>query len=55
MAQYEGLYTKSYADDPALLITGKFLSIFAELMQRALNTIQSWCRAKELSVGPNAE
>jgi hypothetical protein len=37
----EGLYTQGYADDLALLITGKFPSTVSELMQRALNIVQS--------------
>jgi hypothetical protein len=32
----EGLYTQRYADDLAMLITGKFPGIVSELMQRAL-------------------
>lgn len=49
----EGSYTQGYVDDLALLITRIFPTTVSELMQRALNTIQSWCRAKVLSFNPD--
>jgi hypothetical protein len=49
----EGLYTQGYADDSAVLTTGKFPGIVSELMQRALNVRQRWYRAEELSVNPS--
>jgi hypothetical protein len=41
----ECLYTQGYTDDLALLTTGKFPSTVPELMLRALNIVQRWCRA----------
>jgi hypothetical protein len=49
----QGLYTQGYADDFALSITGKSPSTVSELMQRALNIVQSWCRTEELPVSPD--
>jgi hypothetical protein len=49
----EGLYTQDKADDLALLTTGKFPITLLELMEKALNIGQSWCKAKELHVNPD--
>jgi hypothetical protein len=47
------LCTQGHADDLALLVNRKFPSTVSELMQRALNIIQSCCRAEELSANPD--
>jgi hypothetical protein len=48
-----GLHTQGYADDLALLINGEFQNTVSEFTQRALNIVQSRCRAKELFVIPD--
>jgi hypothetical protein len=40
-------------DDISIVITGKFLSTVSELMQNALNIVQSWCREVGLTVSSN--
>jgi hypothetical protein len=49
----EDLYIQGYADDLALMITGKFLSTVSELIQKFLNIVQNSCRAGQLSVSPD--
>lgn len=40
----EGLHTQGYADNLALLITGKFPSTVSDLIQWSLNIVQSLSR-----------
>jgi hypothetical protein len=42
-------FVQGFADDVVILISGKFLSIICDLMQRALNCVQNWCG----EIGPN--
>jgi hypothetical protein len=42
-------YTLSYADDIAILISGKFLDTMSEHLQEALNIVQHWCDRTQLS------
>jgi hypothetical protein len=43
-------FVQGYTDDVVILIGGHFLSTTSNLKQGALNCLQSWCGAKELSV-----
>jgi hypothetical protein len=38
-----GCYTLEYADDIAILISGKFLNTVSELLQEAFYVVQQWC------------
>lgn len=49
----KGLYTQGYADDLVVLIRGKHAHVISELMQQALNIIESWCNRENLMVNPN--
>ncbi len=44
--------TKGYEDDLAMVIQGKHLNTVADLMQRSLRVVDSWCKTKGLSVNP---
>ena len=49
----EGLYTQGYADDLAIVISGKFPNTVSGLMQRALRIVQQWCNDQNLRVNPS--
>ena len=49
----EGAYAQGYADDIAIIVTGKFTSTVKELMQKALGKVERWCRTHSLSVNPD--
>jgi hypothetical protein len=44
----ESLWAQGFADDIAIVINGKFLSM--KLMQKLLFIVQPWCRGVRLSV-----
>jgi hypothetical protein len=46
-------FVQSFAEDVVILISGKFLSIICDLMQRALNCVQNWCGEIGLNVNAN--
>ena len=48
-----GYPTEGYADDIAIIITGKDGTTVSELMQTALDTILTWCDNKGLNINPN--
>lgn len=48
-----GLYSVGYADDIAILISGKFEGILCDLMRKAFRIIEKWCAKHELSVNPS--
>ncbi|XP_063634981.1 uncharacterized protein LOC134805639 [Cydia splendana] len=48
----EHFYTIGYADDLAILISGKFASTVCDLTQAALRIVERWCRDFDLSVNP---
>jgi hypothetical protein len=41
-----------YADDIAILISGKFPNINSELLQQALSMVHQWCDKTQLSINP---
>jgi hypothetical protein len=45
-----GYYTVAYADEIAVLISGKFPPAVSEVSQTALCTIQQWCERTNLSL-----
>ena len=45
-----GCYTLGYADDIAILISGKFSNTVSELLQEALNMAQQWYDRTLLSI-----
>ncbi len=45
----EGYPTQGYAD-LAMMAVGKYLNIVAELIQRDLRKIDTWCKSNKLSV-----
>lgn len=47
------LYSVGYADDIAILITGKFEGVLCDLMRKAFKIIENWCAKHELSVNPS--
>ena len=48
-----GYYAIGYADDIAVVVTGKFESTIQEVMASALALIKEWCVNTGLSVNPN--
>ena len=46
------LYTIGYADDIAVVVTGKFESTIAEVLYNALRRIERWCNSHGLSINP---
>lgn len=48
-----GLFTVGYADDLAIIINGKHLSVLGDLLNRAISMTLSWCRNKGLTVSLN--
>lgn len=48
----EHFCTIGYADDIAILISGKFASIVCDLTQAALRIVERWCQEYDLSVNP---
>ncbi len=44
---------QAYADDLVIVIHGKHLNTVADLMQRSLRVVNSWCKTKGLSVNPD--
>ena len=49
----QGVFAQGYADDGAILVCGKFLTIVCDVMQRMISGIEKWCRDNELSVNPS--
>jgi hypothetical protein len=47
-----GYNTLVYADDIAILVSGKFPYTFSELLQEALSIVQQWCEKTQLSINP---
>jgi hypothetical protein len=47
------IYTQGYADDLAVVVTGKFPGTIAELTQWALRCVEKWCVKKGLSINPD--
>lgn len=47
-----GLYSQGYADDLAVLVTGRFLDTVCALMQNGLSMIEQWCHQYGLRVNP---
>ena len=47
-----GCYRLGYADDIAILISGKFLHTISGLFQETLNTVQQWCDGTSVSIIP---
>ena len=47
-----GVYAQGYADDLAIVVTGRFPSTIKELMQGALRKVEQWCHTHGLSVNP---
>lgn len=45
-------YTVGYADDLAILISGKFVNTICELTNAALKIVEQWCGENGLSVNP---
>ena len=48
-----GTFSQGYSDDGVILIRGFCLGTLCDLMQRALDTVQNWCRARQLAVHPS--
>jgi hypothetical protein len=48
-----GIYCQGHADDICLLAGGKFPNEVSEFMQRALDTVETWCGEVGLSVNPD--
>jgi hypothetical protein len=44
--------TLGYADDIAILISGKFPNTVSEHLQEALSKVQQWCDRTQLSINP---
>lgn len=49
----EGIFAQGYADDIAIVISGKFPNTVSGLMQRALLIVQHWCNDQGLRVNPS--
>jgi hypothetical protein len=47
-----GYNTLGYADDIAILDSGKFPYTVSELLQEALSMVQQWCEGTQLSINP---
>ena len=47
-----GFPTIGYADDLAILLTGRYESVLCNRMQGALNIVEKWCSERSLSVNP---
>ncbi|GJQ72386.1 hypothetical protein Trydic_g3468 [Trypoxylus dichotomus] len=45
-----GFYAQGYADDIAVMVSGKFEGMVCERMQVALRLIETWCRKEGLNV-----
>lgn len=48
-----GIAAQAYADDVAITLVGKILSILSEIMSSTLNFITKWCGDKGLQVNPD--
>lgn len=48
-----GYFAQGFADDLALLIIGKFISVLCSLMQSALELVEQWCSANEQIANPD--
>jgi len=44
------IHTVGYADDIAVVVSGKFLSTIVDIMKVALKTVEDWCKEEELTV-----
>lgn len=47
-----GIYTQGFADDIVIIVLGLCLKTVIEVMQKALQIVEQWCRAEELKVNP---
>jgi len=47
------IHTQGYTDDIRLLVVGKFPNTISGLMQRAHNTVETWCDEVGLSANPD--
>lgn len=47
-----GCYMLGYADDIAILASGRFAYTVSQLLQEALGMAQQWCERTQLSINP---
>ena len=48
-----GYFTQAYADDIAVVITGRYTDTLCDLMQNAITIIERWCLVKGLNINPD--
>lgn len=51
--EQEGFHVVAYADDLAILVSGKFIGTLCERMNRAMKIIEQWCAENNLTVNPS--